>query len=260
MKYDTWPIMTRKIKAITFDLWDTVFIDDSDEPKRRASGRATKAIERRRLVHEFVNKHSPVSQEIVNAVYDTADAAFRSVWQEQHVTWTVAERLSIILKGLGQTLPVPEMDKLIRHHEEMELEFRPDFIEGVHDAIKALHKDYKLGVISDAIFSPGRVLRTLLEGEGLLQYFDICVFSDEIGHSKPEPVVFQAAFKGFDIEPGELVHIGDREHNDIAGPQSLGAKAILCTAAIDRVNAGTNAEATFSNYKDLPGIIEKLNQ
>ncbi len=44
--------MTRKIKAITFDLWDTVLIDDSDEPKRKAAGRATKAMERRRLVHQ----------------------------------------------------------------------------------------------------------------------------------------------------------------------------------------------------------------
>jgi len=252
--------MTNAIKAITFDLWDTVFIDDSDEPKRLASGRATKTIERRQLVHEFVNKHSRVSRETVNAVYDTADAAFRSVWHEQHVTWTVAERLAIIFKGLGQTLPESEMDELIRLHEEMELEFRPDFIPGVHEAIKALHKNYRLGVISDAIFSPGRALRALLEGEGLLQYFDVFVFSDEIGYSKPEPVVFRAAFEDFDINPGELVHIGDREHNDIAGPQPLGAKAILCTAAVDRDSANTKAEAIFSEYKDLPGIIEKFNR
>ena len=252
--------MTKKIKAVTFDLWDTVFIDDSDEPKRKASGRATKTIERRRLVHKFVNMHSHVSQEIVNAVYDTADAAFGSVWHDQHVTWTVSERLSIVLKGLGQTLPESEMDELIRYHEEMELEFRPDFVPGVHDAIKTLHKNYKLGVISDAIFSPGRVLRTLLEGESLLQYFELFVFSDEIRHSKPEPAVFQAAFKGFDIEPGELVHIGDREHNDIAGPQLLGAKTILCAAAIDRDSTNTHAEAIFSNYRDLPNIIQTLNQ
>jgi putative hydrolase of the HAD superfamily len=252
--------MTQKIRAITFDLWDTVLIDDSDEPKRKVAGRERKVVERRRLVHQFVNRHSPVSQEIVDAVYDTADAAFGSVWHDLHVTWTVSERLSLILKGLGQTLPKSEMEDLVRLHEEMELEFRPDFVPGVHDAIKALHKKYRLGVISDAIFSPGRALRTLLEGEGLLQYFDLFVFSDEIRHSKPEPAVFQTAFDGFGIEPGELVHIGDREHNDIAGPQLLKAKAILCTAAIDRGSANTHAEAIFSHYKDLPTIIEKLNR
>ena len=93
--------MTQKIKAITFDLWDTVLIDDSDEPKRKAAGRATKAMERRRLVHQFVNRQSPVSQEIVNAVYDTADAAFGSVWHDLHVTWTVSRTIVNYIERAG---------------------------------------------------------------------------------------------------------------------------------------------------------------
>ncbi len=191
--------------------------------------------------------------------YDTSYEDIGSVWHDLHVTWSVSERLSMILKGLGHALPESEMEELIRLHEEMELEFRPDFVPGVHDAIRALHKNYSLGVISDAIFSPGRALRALLEGEGLLEYFDLFVFSDEIRHSKPEPVMFRAAFEGFGVDPGELVHIGDREHNDIAGPQPLGAKAILCTAVRDRGSATTRADAVFDDYKDLPHIIEKLN-
>ena len=33
-----------RIRAITFDLWDTVFVDDSDEPKRADEGLAAKPI------------------------------------------------------------------------------------------------------------------------------------------------------------------------------------------------------------------------
>ena len=77
------------IKAITFDLWDTVFIDDTDEPKRKAAGKPTKAVERRELVKQFVDKHMQVSQEIVNAAYNAQDAAFRKAWHDQHVTWSV---------------------------------------------------------------------------------------------------------------------------------------------------------------------------
>ena len=39
--------------AITFDLWDTVFHDDSDEPKRAAAGLPNKKVSRRDLVHCF---------------------------------------------------------------------------------------------------------------------------------------------------------------------------------------------------------------
>jgi len=248
-----------KIKAITFDLWDTVFIDDSDEPKRKAAGKAPKKVERRELVYNFVNKQKSVSPELVNAVYDAVDAAFNKVWHEQYVTWSVRERLNLILKGLNVSLPDPEMQELVNIHEGMELAFRPDFINGVHEALKELHKHYKLGAISDAIFTPGRALRTLLADEGLLDLFDVCIFSDEKGSSKPSLAVFQQACQELNIKPDELVHIGDREHNDIEGAHVAGARAVLCVSAIDRGSANTKAEAILKNYNDLAGIIKNLD-
>ncbi len=247
------------IKAITFDLWDTVFIDDSDEPKRKAAGRLSKKEERRALVLEYARKHKDISKELADSVYNAVDAAFSKVWHSQFVTWKVAERMELIFKGLCIELPSDEMDEIVKLHEEMELEFRPDFIVGVGDAIAELHKSYKLGVISDAIFSPGRVLRELLKGENLLKYFDHFVFSDEIGHSKPQPVVFESAYKKFGVQPHELVHIGDREHNDIIGPKNVGVGALLCTASLNRGSENTQADAIFSDYKDLPSILSSLN-
>ncbi len=247
------------IKAITFDLWDTVFIDESDEPKRKAAGRLSKKEERRFLVLEFAQKHKDVSKSLVDTIYTTADVAFSKVWHEQFVTWEVVDRMEVIFKGLGVDLPSGEMKEIVKLHEEMELEFRPNFIDGAGDAIVELHGSYKLGVISDAIFSPGRVLRELLKGEGLLQYFDHFVFSDEIGRSKPQPIVFESAYTNLGVNPNELIHIGDREHNDIIGPKNAGMNALLCTAAIDRGGSeNTKADAIFSDYKDLPKIIESL--
>lgn len=248
------------IKAITFDLWDTIIRDDSDEPKRKAAGRPEKKEERRELVHRYCSAHGQVSRELVNRVYDTADAAFNKVWKEHHVTWTVRERLEIVLRGLDRTLPDMELAELVRLHEEMELEFRPDVVPGAPEALKQLHDRYRLGVISDAIFTPGRALRMILSDTGLLGFFDEFFFSDEIGRSKPDPLAFRHAIEAFGIRPAELVHIGDREHNDIDGPHRAGARAILCTAAIDRGSAGTKAEAVFGDYRDLPDIIEKINR
>ncbi len=246
------------IKAITFDLWDTIFIDDSDEPKRKAAGRLSKKEERRQLVFEYANKHKDVSYEMVNAINSTVDASFNKVWHEQFVTWEIGERLELTFKGLGIELPSNEMAKITKLHEEMELEFRPDFIAGIGDALEELSKTYKIGVISDAIVSPGRVLRELLKGEGLLHYFEHFVFSDEIGNAKPMPVVFESAFNKFSVQPNELVHIGDREHNDILGPIAVGARALLCTAAIDRDSKNTKADGVFSDYKELPSLIKSI--
>jgi HAD superfamily hydrolase (TIGR01549 family) len=248
------------IRAITFDLWDTVFIDDSDEPKREAKGLPPKPVERRNLVHQFLQRHAPVSKELVDVAYDTVDAAFRQVWYGQNVTWTVRERLSVLLKGLKRDLPAAELDELIRLHEEMELEFRPNLAAGAAEALYNLHGKYKIGVVSDAIFSPGRALRQLLEHYDILKFFEAFVFSDEIGCAKPNPVTFMAAAKALDVKPGEIVHIGDRELKDIEGPHAVGALAVLCTVVKDRDSANTKADAICRNFADLPAILEKLNQ
>ncbi|MHC4324386.1 MAG: HAD family hydrolase, partial [Planctomycetota bacterium] len=248
------------IRAITFDLWDTVFIDDSDEPKRAAQGLLPKPAERRRVVHQYIERHEPVSKEQVVLTYDAVDAAFHHVWYSQNITWTVRERLSVLLKALKRDLPEAEFDELIRLHEEMELQVRPDLAAGVAEAIKNLHGKYKMGVVSDAIFSPGRALRQLLAHYDILKFFDAFVFSDEIGCSKPNAALFKAAAKGLGVEPCEIVHIGDRELKDIEGPHAVGACAVLCTVVKDRDSENTKADAICSDFSELPDILEKLNQ
>jgi putative hydrolase of the HAD superfamily len=246
------------IRVVSFDLWDTVFVDDSDEPKRKQQGLAPKAVERRNLLHTFVSRHKPIERELVDCAYDTADAAFREVWYGQHVTWPVATRLRVVLKGLKREIPDPEFRELVRLHEDMELGVRPDLVPGIAESIHELASHYKLVVISDAIFSPGRALRELLAGYGLLDAFSGFVFSDEIGWSKPRPEVFQRAAELCACTPQEIVHVGDREHTDINGAKDIGARAVLITAAKDRGSRNTRADAICSDGRCLAGIIQNL--
>jgi len=249
-----------QLRAVTFDLWDTVFINDSDEPKRQALGLAPKRVERRNLVERFLAQDKPVSRKLVEVAYDTADAAFHQLWYSQNTTWTVRERLSVVLKGLNRQLPPAQLDQLVRLHEDMELSPCPDLAPGVVGALEKLYGKYRLGVVSDTIFSPGRVLRQLLTHYGLMRFFETLVFSDEVGCSKPCATVFEAAAKEMSVELSEIVHIGDRELKDIEGPHAVGAKAILCTVVKDRCSKNTKADAICDSFEDLPAVIEKLNQ
>ena len=249
-----------KIRAITFDLWDTVFIDDTDEPKRKKQDLAPKPVARRDLVADALGMTSAAQRALVNCAYDTADAAFYRVWYDQHVTWTVAERLSVVLSGLGAKLPAEDFEALVRKHEEMELHISPDLVPGVVEAITKLAERYKLLVISDAIFSPGWVLKKILEKYDLLKHFSGFVFSDEAGVSKPKAELFQRAAELAGCQVDELLHLGDREPKDIAGPKAVGARAVLVTAAIDRGTAGTRADAVCADYAELLGIINKLDE
>jgi len=246
------------IKAITFDLWDTIVDDDSDEPKRAAQGLRTKREERRHLVFSELNAIETIDEAAISLAYDTAEAAFNTVWHDQHVNWTIPTRIDVVLKGLRRELPQEAYDRVVAGHESMEVDIEPNIIEGCAEALALLSKQYKLAIASDAIVTPGRRLRDLLEKHNVKQYFSGFAFSDEVGHSKPHRSMFASAAEQLGVEIDQMVHIGDRDHNDIQGPHALGMKAILFTATRDVDKHNTKADAICESYADLPGIINQL--
>jgi putative hydrolase of the HAD superfamily len=246
------------IQAITFDFWDTIVADDSDEPKRAARGLPAKAAARLQLLMEDITGHHPdISAGRVAEAFDYANERFRHFWKHEYITPTVAERLQAAYDFLGIPL-TPGFDPIVREVEEMEVHIPPDFAPGVHQALAALAHHYQLGIISDTIHTPGRGLRQLLAGQNLLHLFSFLVFSDEVGASKPAPMVFARAAEGLGVPPAAIVHVGDRESNDVAGPLAVGMRAVLYTGVIDRDSAHTQADAVCRHYAELPGIIEGL--
>jgi len=252
---------TQKIQAICFDLWDTVFIDDSDEPKRAQRNLPPKPIERRNLVECFLQEAgSPVARHLIDIAYDTTDAAFYQVWYGQQLTWPVAERLGVLLKGLNRELPVDRFAELVRLHEDMELDPVPELAPKIAEILAQLHGQYRLAVVSDAIFTPGRGLRKLLAHYDLLQYFDAFAFSDELACSKPCARMFEHIAETLSIPLDSIVHIGDREQKDVAGAQAVGAQAIFTTVGKDRGAEQTQAQALCSDYLNLPALVEKMDR
>ena len=147
------------IKAVTFDLWDTIVYDDSDEARRKAQGLRSKRDQRRHLIWEALNALTPTSYEDVVLAYDTADAGFNVVWKELHINWTVEQRLRVVLAGLGRELPADVFQGVVEDTGQMEVDIPPDAIEGIGEALAELSKRYKLAVVSDSIVTPGTGLR-----------------------------------------------------------------------------------------------------
>jgi FMN phosphatase YigB (HAD superfamily) len=248
------------IQAITFDFWDTIVADDSDEPKRAAQGLPPKPAARLQLLADEIARHyTHISAEQVALAFAHANERFRHFWKNESITPTVAERLqeAYTFLDLGRT---PGFDALVREIEDMEVHLPPDFAPGIHEALADLAPHYKLGIISDTIHTSGRGLRQLLEKEDLLRHFSCLIFSDEVGASKPAARVFEQAAAGLGVPLTRMVHVGDRESNDIAGPLAVGMQAVLYTGVVDRDSANTQASAICHDYTDLPRIITALDK
>ncbi len=254
------------IAAITFDFWDTLAVDDSDEPKRAALGLPTKAEARTQLfVEKIVTRYPHIHPDQAAEALAAANAQFRDEWHNGHRTPGVTARLHTAYECLGLR-PGPgeyarlarEVDELVREIETMEIRIPPNFAEGVHNTLSLLAEEYRLCIISDTIHSQGRGLRHLLQRQGLLQYFSYLLFSDEMGAAKPSPQVFRQAALGLGLPPQQIVHVGDRESNDVIGPLSVGMSAILYTGIVDRGSTRTRAHAVCRHFRDLPALVRRL--
>lgn len=246
------------IQAITFDLWDTVIDDDSDEPKRAALGLRSKHDERHHAVWRVLNRNESILLKDVGIACDHVNDEYNRVWHDEFVTWTVSERIERILEKLDRTISDQDFSLIVAEFEDMEIKVPPDPIEGVGSVLAEISKMYPLAVVSDAIVSPGRNLRKWLEMHDLLRHFSGFAFSDEVGRSKPDPAIFQSAASQLGVELNSMVHIGDREHNDIKGAHAVGMRAVLFVATRDKDAHDTTADAVCRSYADLSGILQQL--
>jgi putative hydrolase of the HAD superfamily len=148
---------------------------------------------------------------------------------------------------------------MVKAVEEGILERPPVLVEGVRSALEQLTGRYRLGIISDVGFSPGRVLKQILAQNDLLDAFDSLVFSDEAGRSKPHRRVFETTAEQLAAAPDEIAHIGDLEFTDIVGAKQAGYHAIRFTGVTPmREGETTAADFVIDDYAALPRLLENL--
>lgn len=110
-------------------------------------------------------------------------------------------------------------------------------------------------LVCDTGFTPGRVVRQLLDREGLLEHLEVCVFSDEAGVPKPHPRVFQAALDSLDAAPADAAHVGDLRRTDIAGGRAAGMGTVRIRWHHDDDSEHPEADAVVDSHAHLLEIL-----
>lgn len=241
------------IKAISFDFWHTLFTEQPGAFLLYQDNRRTL------LAKALLSYRSFADSELEQACVVEAESHYL-IWKEQHRTALASERVAQILTQLQVSLPDESLSQLVVSFEELLLERPPILIDGAGDVLKQLSKRYRLGIISDVGFSPGRVLKQVLGAHNLLHLFDSLVFSDEAGRAKPHLQVFDLAARSLSADPGEMVHIGDLERTDIIGAKQAGYRAIRFTG-ITPMEEGekTIADLVTDDLTDIPRLVEILD-
>ena len=244
------------VQALTIDFWNTLFTSSNGEARRAFRNRAIREV----LVAHGKSADDAQLVAAIRHVYEM----FERVWFGEHRTPATSECVRILWDFLGVQPETEEHADVVLAFEDSILVGIPDPIPGAADVIPRLASAYRLGIISDTAFSPGRVLRKVLEHHDLLRYFSSCIFSDETGVSKPHERAFRTAVESLGTEPGRTVHIGDIERTDIRGAHNFGMKSILFLAdgippQYDSDGKATLADAVATRWADIPGILRQWN-
>ena len=216
--------------TVTFDCWETLLTEAG--PRQPHSARA-----------RILCAHTGAEPE-------AAEAALRGAWREHQLSWhrhiafTGRDMTRRCLSALGVTLDPAKVERLIA---EMELEILTHDVVAVAGSLETLEALARRGVrralICDTGYTPGRVVRRLLDRVGLLEHLEVQVFSDEVGVPKPHALTFRAALEGLGVGPRGAVHVGDLRRSDVAGARAFDMGSVRITVENDdgAVDPGPNA-------------------
>ncbi len=123
------------------------------------------------------------------------------------------------------------------HHFYYLLEVQPEIDFQLMAFIKSLKQKYKTILFSN---NYKEVIKLISSQMGnLQQYFDISIFSCEVGKRKPDKEIFQLLISQAEVEPSEILFIDDQGINLTAAEQ-MGIQTLLYTGyakAIDDLTA-----------------------
>jgi putative hydrolase of the HAD superfamily len=254
------------IRSVAFDLWETLITDTPELSREQERLR----LEKMEAILE-AQGHAALASRI--------EHAYRALWKRCHdLYWSVdrdvpcrrqiehfLEELEIDASGVSEET----LGDLEDAYAEAALEVLPRAVSDARETLLALReRGLSLGLISNTGRTPGSVLRKILDAMGLAASLDVMVFSNEHGHCKPRPSIFEELRQGLGMRFEEIAFIGDNIYADVHGAQSVGMRAIHFdppvrgTAVAPPIEHGLQIvpDATIRSLRELVHVIDGMTQ
>jgi FMN phosphatase YigB (HAD superfamily) len=232
------------LRAVTFDFWSTL-VDGNITPERTAARLA-------RLQAAIVGAGHACTPGELQAAFRRALERVDESARESLEDVGPPGRWAVLAEELG----IPEgliPYQVVEHaYEDITLDPLPDKMPHVEVAVAAMKQaGYRLAVICNTGMAGGRVLREVLRRHGLLDYFDVTVFSNEFGRAKPHPSIFEHTLGELGgIAPGDALHVGDLEELDVEGARRAGLHSARYLPLLDG-EVETDADFVVKDWREF---------
>lgn len=168
---------------------------------------------------------------------------------------TTREQLQLMMAEFGITADTELLDLVELEYVQGEAAGATG-IPGMKELVQSLHGRVRLGIASNT--RSDRLTREILRYQGIADLFDPIVTSVSARYRKPSPVIYRQVLAAWDIDPAQVVMVGDSVSKDVDGPQAQGMRAIwlraeLLAGAADR---RSDAERLLPDEQAPDGIAD----
>ena len=248
-----------ELKAVTFDLWQTLLLDN------RELGRA-------RTLVRLEGAQSVLARLGMDFDLETIRLGYRACYREcqrvreEHRDLSFRQQVEFFIDqiedGLLSGLDAEAVDEIEGIYSDSFFVHPPlphrDAVAVLRD-VKAM--GLSVGLISNTGMTPGVAFRRFLEEKGMLGYFDTLTFSDEVLLSKPSDEIFLMTLRAMGATPEQSIHVGDHVKNDVVGANRCGLKTVWITGFYeneDPANPETRPDETVDQLAHVVPAIAKL--
>lgn len=221
------------IRAVIFDLDDTLY------PERQYVRSGYRA------VAEFLRMHVGEQKQLAEWLW--------ARFQEGRS----ARAFDAMNEHFRLGLSTAQITQLVSVYREHSPQIAPR--DGVVELLDELHRDRKLGLLSDGFMPAQRLKFEALNIEG---FFDAVIFTEEIGRHawKPSPRGFEEIARQLATAPDQCAYVGDNPAKDFVGPNRLGWRTIQyrCPGQVHAHNPPADDGAPQVVVSNLDEICEAL--
>jgi putative hydrolase of the HAD superfamily len=241
------------IRAVLFDLWGTLIVDDP-------ASSAARGVLRIDQTHAALTEMGfPDERADIQAGFLAAAAAHEAIHDNELDLSTRGRTVSYI-EAVDAALPgrldEPAWSRLDDAILAPARTHGPAIMADARETLEEVRAlGLSCGLISNTGITQGFVLRDVLAGFGLLKYLDPAVFSDEVELCKPSPAIFAHALAAMDLTPAEVVFVGDQPVLDVFGARRAG---LWCVQIGDLEADGMVPHARIATLPELVPALRSL--
>jgi len=124
-------------------------------------------------------------------------------------------------------------------------------------AVRQIAPHYRLGLLSN--FDDARCGREVLLDTGVAHLFEAVIISAEVGLRKPNPRIYQRMLEMLQLEPHEVLFVGDTPRYDVLGAYQAGMRTVWLNDRKDPLTPEIpTPDHILKELSELPALLERL--